>query len=87
MTYDISHFHLVRMPSPQLPLEVPLMIARILLDDEDDLALANFNSFLKVNRALYACLNRTLWQEAAGFDDITERIFTHLFRTKDLARF
>jgi hypothetical protein len=32
------------------------MIARLLLEEEDDLALVNFNSFLKVNRALYACL-------------------------------
>jgi ankyrin repeat protein len=74
------------MPVPQIPLEILLMIARLLTDDEGKLRFADFNAFLKVNRALYACLNRTLWQEAVEFQDITERVFTHLIRTNDLAR-
>jgi ankyrin repeat protein len=74
------------MPPPQLPLEILLMIARLLTDDEGELSLADFNSFLKVNRALYACLNRTLWQEAVEFEDIAEPVFKHLIRTNDIAR-
>jgi ankyrin repeat protein len=74
------------MSPPQFPLEILLMIARLLTDDEGKLCIADFNSFLKVNRALYACLNCTLWQEAVEFEDITERVFTHLIRTNDLAR-
>jgi hypothetical protein len=74
------------MSCPQLPLEILLMIARFLTDDEGELSLADFSSFLKVNRALYACLNRTLWQEAVEVDSITECVFTHLIRTNDFAR-
>jgi ankyrin repeat protein len=74
------------MPLLQIPLEIMLMIARLLTDDEGKLCFADLNAFLKVNRALYACLNCTLWQEAVEFQDITERVFTHLIRTNDLAR-
>jgi ankyrin repeat protein len=86
--HSISHLHLnsVTMPPPQLPLEILIMIAHLLTDDKGELCFADFNSFLKVNRALYACLNRTLWQEAVGFKSTTRRVFTHLIHTNDLAR-
>jgi ankyrin repeat protein len=74
------------MSPPQLPLEVLLMIAHLLTDDEGRLCFADFNSYLKVNRALYACLNHTLWQAAVGFWRATNRVFTHLIRTNDLTR-
>jgi hypothetical protein len=72
------------MPPPKLPLEILIMIARILTDEEGHLCLADFNWFLKVNRALYACLNRTLWQEAVELQSMTHCVFTHLIRTNDL---
>jgi ankyrin len=62
------------------------MIAYLLTDDKGELCFADFNSLLKVNRALYACLNRTLWQKAVEFKDITDCVFTHLLLTNDLAR-
>jgi ankyrin repeat protein len=62
------------------------MIAHLLTDDEGRLCFADFNSYLKVNRALYACLNHTLWQAAVGFWRVTNRVFTHLIRTNDLTR-
>jgi ankyrin repeat protein len=79
------------MPLHQIPVEILLMIARALaLEDEyDDLRFnfADVNSLLKVNRALYVSLNRTLWQEAA-LDSwpsfATKRVFTHLIRINDL---
>jgi ankyrin repeat protein len=88
-THYISHLRLdsVTMPPPKFPLEILLMIAHLLTDDEGKLCFADFNSFLKVNRALYSCLNRTLWQEAVEFESITARVFTHLIRINDLAHF
>jgi hypothetical protein len=78
--HNISHLHLdpVTMPPPKLPLEILLMIARLLTDHKGELCFADFNSFLKINRALYACLNRTFWREAANFDSITDRVLTYL---------
>jgi ankyrin repeat protein len=61
------------------------MVAPLLIDGEGDLCLADFNSFLKVNRALYSCLNRTLWQAAVESTSTTDRVFTHLILTNDLA--
>jgi ankyrin repeat protein len=75
------------MPPPQLPLEILIMIARHLLaDTEDELRFANFNSFLRVNCAIYACLNRTLWEEAVESTSATKRVFTHLISTNNLSR-
>jgi ankyrin repeat protein len=71
------------MPPSKLPLEILLDIAYLLIDDDSKLCFANFNSFLKVNRTLYASLNRTLWQKAVAFKPIT--VFTHLIHTNDLA--
>jgi ankyrin repeat protein len=80
---------IITMPLLQIPPEILLMIARFLIEDEDDdgeLCFADLNSFLQVNRALYACLNRTLWQEAAKSILTTEHVFTHLIHTNDLTR-
>jgi ankyrin repeat protein len=74
------------MPPPKLPLEILLMIARLLVDDEGKLCFADFNSYLQVNRVLYGCLNRTLWQEAVEVDSITHHVFAHLIQTNDSAR-
>jgi hypothetical protein len=74
------------MSIPQLLLEILLMIARLLEDDDGGFCFANFNSFLKVNRVLHSSLNRTLWQQAVGSNFITQRVFTHLLRTNNLPR-
>jgi ankyrin repeat protein len=74
------------MSPPEIPFDILLMIARCLTDDDGELCFADFNSFLKVNSSLYACLSRTLWKEAAGSDFATERVFTQLIRTNDLTR-
>jgi ankyrin repeat protein len=75
------------MPPPKLPLEILLTIGRLLINNKGALRFADFNSFLQVNRALCACLNHTLWREAAlEVSSITERLVTHLIRTNDLAR-
>jgi ankyrin repeat protein len=74
------------MAPPDLPLELLLMIAHNIRDDDGELRYDDFNSFLQVNCALYASLNRTLWKEAAEDWVITRRIFTHLIDTNNLAR-
>jgi hypothetical protein len=74
------------MSPPQIPLEILLMIAHLLTDDEGGLCFADFNSFLKVNRALYACLNRPLWQEAVDCGYMADYVFGHLIHTNNLAR-
>jgi ankyrin repeat protein len=74
------------MPSPQLPLEILLDIAHLLTDDDGKLCFADFNSFLKVNRTLYVCLNRTLWQKAVESKPTTMCVFNHVIHTNDLAR-
>jgi ankyrin repeat protein len=62
------------------------MIADHFRDDHGELRYDDFNSFLKVNSALYASLNRTLWREAAKHTDSTRRVFTHLIKTNNLAQ-
>jgi hypothetical protein len=66
------------MPSPELPLEVLMMIAHHIRDDD-------FNSFLRVNRARYACLNRMLWKEAEACAVRTQLVLTHSIKTNNLA--
>jgi ankyrin repeat protein len=44
----------------------------------------DFNSFLQVNRALYACLNHQLWKAAAEDEVGTQRALTHLIETNNL---
>jgi ankyrin repeat protein len=75
----------VTMPPPELPLELHLMIAHQMRDDDGKLRYGDFNSFLQVNRALYACLNRKLWKEAVEHEAGTQRVFTHLIKANDLA--
>jgi ankyrin repeat protein len=71
------------MPPPKLALEILEMIALQIRDDDGELRYTDFNSFLKVNRVLYADLNRTLWREAAESTSGAARVFSHLIRTND----
>jgi hypothetical protein len=71
------------MPPPELPLELLLMIAHHIRDDYGELRYGDFNSFLQVNRALYTCLNRALWQEAGEHSFGTQRVLTHLIKTNN----
>jgi ankyrin repeat protein len=73
------------MPPPQLPLEILFNIACLLTNDKGELCFADFNSFLKINRAVYVGLNHILWQQAAVSKDMTECVFMHLIRNNDLA--
>jgi ankyrin repeat protein len=73
------------MPLLGLPLELLLMIAHLIRDDHGKLRYGDFNSFLQVNRALYACLNRMLWTEAGEHEVDTQRVLTHLIQTNNLA--
>jgi ankyrin repeat protein len=74
------------MSLPELPPELLLMIAHHIRDDDDELLYSDFNSFLRANRALYACLNRMLWKEAAEWEVGNQRVLTHLIKTKNLSR-
>jgi ankyrin repeat protein len=74
------------MQRPQFPLELLLMVANEMRDSSGELRYADFNSFLQVNRALYACLNPTLWRSAGEHYYVRKRVFTHLIRTDNLAR-
>jgi ankyrin repeat protein len=73
------------MPPPDFPLELLLMIAHHIRDDDGELRYDDFNSFLQVNRALYACLNRILWEKARMHEVQTRRVFAHLIKTNNLA--
>jgi ankyrin repeat protein len=73
------------MSPPDLPLELLLMIAHNIRDDDDELRYDDFNSFLQINRTLYACLNRLLWQQAREHEVDTQRVLTHLIGTNNLA--
>jgi hypothetical protein len=73
------------MPPPKLPLELFLTIAHHMRDDRGQLRYGDFNSFLQVNRALHACLNRMLWKEAGEHGDSTQGVFMHLIRTNNVA--
>jgi ankyrin repeat protein len=74
------------MSLPELPPELLLMIAHHIRDDDGELRYRDFNSFLRVNRALYACLNRMLWKEAGEWEVGNQRVLTHLIDTKNLSR-
>jgi hypothetical protein len=73
------------MPPPELPLELLLMIAYHIRDEDGELRYDDFNSFLQVNSVLYTCLNRKLWEEASEDDVGTQHILTYLIETKNLA--
>jgi ankyrin repeat protein len=74
------------MAPPEIPLELLLMIAHHIRDDCGEVRYGDFNSFLQVNRALYACLNHKLWKEAAENEVGTQRALTHLIKTNNLER-
>jgi ankyrin repeat protein len=80
-SHSSLHPDSVTMAPPEIPLELLLMIAHHTRDD-----CADFNSFLQVNRALYACLNHKLWKEAAENEVGTQRALTHLIKTNNLER-
>jgi hypothetical protein len=73
------------MTAPNIPLELLLMIAHLIRDDHGKLRYGDFNSFLQVNRALSASLNRMLWTEAGEHEVDTQRVLTHLIQTNNLA--
>jgi ankyrin repeat protein len=72
------------MPPPKVPLDILLLIPPLLTDDDGKLCFADFNSFLKVNRALYDCLNRTLWKKAVACRSTTKHVFEHIIHTNDV---
>jgi hypothetical protein len=51
---------------------------------DEGLFFDDLHSFLQVNRALYACLNRMLWKDASKHEWSTQRVLTHLFSTDNL---
>jgi ankyrin repeat protein len=73
------------MPYPEIPLELLLMIAHHIRDDQGELRYGDFNAFLQVNRALHDCLNRMLWKEAAEHKFGTQRVLTHLIKSNNPA--
>jgi ankyrin repeat protein len=74
------------MPPPELPLELLLLVAYNIRDDDGGLRYGDFNSFLQANRVLYACLNHQLWKEAAEHEVDTQRVFTHFIKSNNFAR-
>jgi ankyrin repeat protein len=66
------------MPLTDLPLELVLLIADNIRDDDGELRYYDFNSLQQVNSALFASLNHKLWKEAAQDDNKTALILTHL---------
>jgi hypothetical protein len=73
------------MPPPELLLELLLIVAHCIVNDYGELRYGDYNSFLQVNRALHACLNCKLWEEAAEREVGTQRVLTHLIKTNNLA--
>jgi ankyrin repeat protein len=61
------------------------MIAHNLTNDRGERCFADFNAFLRVNRALCSCLNLTLWKSAMECSATTARVLTHLIRSNNLA--
>jgi hypothetical protein len=74
------------MTPPRLPLELLLMIAHHITDDQGERGFADFNAFLQVNRALYSCLNPILWRSATEHSAITTQVLTHLICGNHLPR-
>jgi hypothetical protein len=52
----------------------------------NDHSYRDFNSFLKVNCALYNSLNPILWKKAAEDPFLTRHVLAHLIKTSKLAR-
>jgi ankyrin repeat protein len=74
------------MPLPKLPLDILLLIAPFLTDKDGELCFADFNSFLKVNCALYVHLNPKLWKAAVKSKPTSARVFKHFIRKNDLPK-
>jgi ankyrin len=74
------------MAPPYLPLDVLLMIADEMIDEDGALCFSDLNSFVQVNRTLYHCLNSLLWQEAVSSPTTAERVLTHVLKTRNLRR-
>jgi ankyrin repeat protein len=62
------------------------MIAENIRDPSGELRFCDFNSFLKVNRALCDFLNPVLYRSAATHRSVSASVFTHLIKTDNLAR-
>jgi ankyrin repeat protein len=82
----LLHPEIIAMPPPQFPLEILLLIAHQLLDDDDGLCLSALKSFRQVNRTLYDCLDPVFWREALRRGQTASRVLTSLIRGNDLAR-
>jgi ankyrin repeat protein len=74
------------MTPPDLPLDVLLMIAYEMTDDNGERCFDDLNSFLQVNRTLHHYLNPLLWREAASSSKTTPCVLTHLLKTRNLGR-
>jgi ankyrin repeat protein len=82
----LVHHHSLAMPLSGLPLELLLMIAHHITDDQGERGFADFNAFLQVNRAFYSSLNPILWRSATEHSAITTRVLTHLICGNHLPR-
>jgi hypothetical protein len=74
------------MAPPYLPLDVLLMIAYEMTNDDGARRFDDLNAFLQVNRTLHHHLNPLLWREAASSSKTTEFVLTHLLNTRNLGR-
>jgi ankyrin repeat protein len=74
------------MAPPYLPLDVLLMIAYEMTDDDGERCFSDLNSFLQVNRTLHHYLNPLLWREAASSSKTTQRVLIHLLKTRNVER-
>jgi hypothetical protein len=62
------------MPPPKLLLELLLMIAHHFRDGHGKLHYSDLNSFLKINRTRYACLNPLLWKKVGEHEVDTQHV-------------
>jgi hypothetical protein len=69
-----------------LPLDVLLMIAAEMTDNDGERCFEDLNAFLQVNRTLYYHLNPLLSCEAVWIPEITKRVLTQLLNTHNLER-
>jgi ankyrin repeat protein len=74
------------MTAPDLPLDVLLLIADEMTDDNGEPCFSDLNWFLQVNSTLHDLLNPLLWREAARNPETTKRILMHVIKTRNLGR-
>jgi ankyrin repeat protein len=74
------------MTAPDLPLDVLLLIADEMTDDNGEPCFSDLNWFLQVNSTLHDLLNPLLWREAARNPETTKRILRHVIKTRNLGR-